>query len=246
MSARDKYESLFTSLSDSKTVAPSKIGGQFYCEKKVDLEKEHGEVETPEKQRGSETHEKAAEDAVEVEMDEVWDAIERGDRQVLLESPFVGEAADFVVVGIPDAIVFDEGKPQLIFDRKTTSIPNRLFKNQRIQVWLYGYMLQSIGFEIDELRLAILTHEQHLDDETGKQLQEMVLHGLIELEEGRNAMLEDSAANVYCFDYDPIDHIEDLQWALEYWRQERKPIPTENPSKCRSCPYQDICPNSLA
>lgn len=246
MNTRDKFESLFSGLSESKTVAPSKIGGQFYCERKIDLEREHGEIETPEKQRGSETHEKAAEDAVEVEMDEVWDAIERGDRRVLLESPFVGEAADFVVVGIPDAIIFDDAKPQLIFDRKTTSIPDRLFKNQRIQTWLYGYMLQSLGFDVDELQLAILAHEQRLDADTGKQLQQLVLHDLADFEDGRNALLEDPAANVYVFDYDPTDYLEDLQWALEYWRQEREPIPTENEAKCRSCPYADVCPDSLA
>lgn len=246
MNVRDKFDYLFSDLSDSDTVAPSKIGGQFYCEKKIDLEQELGEVETPEKQRGSETHEKAAEDAVEVEMDEVWDAIERGDRQILVESPFIGEAADFVVVGIPDAIVFDDGKPQLIFDRKTTSIPNRLFKNQRIQIWLYGYMLQSLGFEIDDLQLAILAHEQQLDPEMGKQLQEMVLHDLADLEAGRNTMLEDPEAILYLFEYDPTDHVEDLDWALEYWRHEREPIPTENPAKCRACPYATECPDSLA
>jgi hypothetical protein len=163
-------ESLWSGLEDAQTVAPSKIGSQFYCEEKVALEREHGEIETPEKQRGSETHEKAAEDAVEDERAEMWDAIERGERQVLLETPFVGEAADFVVVGIPDAVVFDEGDPQLTFDRKTTSILSRLFKSQRIQVWLYGYMLQSLGFAVDDLQLAILAHEQHLDPETGKQL----------------------------------------------------------------------------
>jgi len=245
MSARDKFESLFSSLSGAETVAPSKIGGQFYCEKKIDLEQEHGEVETPEKQRGSETHEKAAEDAKEVEMDEVWDTIERGEQQILLESPFVGEAADFVVVGIPDAVIFDDGKPQLIFDRKTTSIPNHLFDNQRIQVWLYGYMLQSLGFEIDEMQIAILSHEQRLDPETGKELQDMVLSGLVDFDNEKNQMMEDPDAFLYLFDYDPTDHIEDLSWALEYWREEREPVPTKKAAKCRSCPYSDVCSDSL-
>lgn len=246
MSARDKFGSLLSDLSESETVAPSKVGGQFYCEKKIHLEQEHGEVETPEKQRGSETHEKAAEDAVEVEMDDVWDAIERGERQVLLETPFVGEAADFVVSGIPDAIVFEDGRPQLIFDRKTTSIPDRLFKNQRIQVWLYGYIVQSLGFDIEDLRIAILAHDQRLDAETGKQLQQMVLHDLAALDEGRNKIFDDPATFVYLFDYDPTDHLEDLQWALEYWRNEREPVPTQNAAKCRSCPYSTVCPDSLA
>lgn len=245
MSARDTYDALFASLDDAETVAPSRIGQQFYCEKKVDLERELGEVGTPEKRRGSETHEKAAEDAVAVEMDEVWDAIERGDRQVLLESPFVGEAADFVFVGIPDAVVFDDGKPQLLFDRKTTSIPDRLFDNQRIQVWLYGYMLQSLGMETGELQIAILSHEQQLDPEIGKQLQRLVLGGIDEFEDGQTELLSGPDAFLHRFDYDPTAHVEDLRWALEYWRQERPPKPTGNAAKCRSCPFANVCPDSL-
>ena len=155
MKPREKFDALLAEKSGSKMVAPSKIGGQFYCERKVDLERELGEVETPEKQRGSETHEKAAEDAEPVDMDEVWRAIERGERQVLLETMFVGEAAEFVVLGVPDAVVFDDGKPQLVFDRKTTAIPDRLFKNQRVQVWLYAHMLSSLGFDTGELQPLI-------------------------------------------------------------------------------------------
>lgn len=245
MDARETFESLFSRLSETDTVAPSKVGGQFYCEKKIDLEREHGEVETPEKTRGSETHEKAAEDAVEVELDEIWDAIERGDRQTILETPFAGEAADFVVVGIPDAVVFDEGQPQLIFDRKTTSIPGRVFRNQRIQVWLYGYMLDSLGFDTENLQLAILTHEQVLDERAGKRLQEMVLGEYGDLDAGQTQLSEDPDGFVYLFDYDPVDHLEDLRWALEYWRDDREPEPTENPAKCRSCPFHDVCADSL-
>lgn len=246
MTPRERYELLFEGLSTADTVAPSKVGGQFYCEKKVDLEREHGEVETPEKKRGSETHEKAAEDAVEVEMDEVWEVIERGDRQILVESPFVGEFEDHVVVGIPDAIVFDDGRPQLIFDRKTTSIPARLFKNQRIQVWLYGYMLDDLGFETEDLRFAILSHEQRIEPETGKHLQNLVLGTINEFDDGRNQLRSDPDVYLHTFDYSPADHMDDLHWALEYWRDDRDPIPTENAAKCRSCPFSSLCPDSLA
>lgn len=245
MSTRETFESLFSGLSESKTVAPSKIGGQFYCEKKIDLELEFGEVETPEKQRGSETHEKAAEDAVEVEIDEIWDAIERGERRTILESPFVGKAADFVVVGVPDAIVFDDGKPQLIFDRKTTSIPDRLFDNQRIQVWVYGYMMQSLGFNTTDLQLAILSHEQGLDAETEKRLQEIVLTEPGEFGEGKTRLSKDPNAFVFFIKYNPIEHLQELNWALEYWRGDREPEPAENLAKCRSCPYSDVCPDTL-
>lgn len=246
MTPRNRFESLFENLSSADTVAPSKVGGQFYCERKVDLEREHGEIETPEKTRGSETHEKAAEDAVEVDMDEVWDAIERGDRQILVESPFVGEVDDHVIVGIPDAIVFNDRKPQLIFDRKTTSIPDRLFNNQRIQVWLYGYMLEDLGFETEDLRVAILSHEQRVEPDTGKRLQKMVLSTIDEFDEGQTQLRSDPDVYLHTFPYSPSDHLSDLEWALEYWRDNRDPVPTENPAKCRSCPHASMCPDSLA
>ncbi|MFC7250186.1 PD-(D/E)XK nuclease family protein [Halomicroarcula sp. GCM10025324] len=246
MNARENFESLLSGLSNAETVAPSSIGGQFYCEKKVDLEREHGEVETLEKQRGTETHEKAAEDAVEVEMDEVWDAIERGERQILLETMFVGEAADFTIVGKPDSIVFDDGEPQLIFDRKTTSIPGNLFKNQRIQVWLYGYMLDSLEFDTDNLQIAILSHEQSLDPEVGKQLQDVIIQSYSGYSTGKTELSKEPEAYIYLFDYDPTDHLEDLDWALEYWRGDREAVPTKKAAKCRSCPLSTKCPDSLA
>lgn len=144
------------------------------------------------------------------------DAIERGDRQVLDESPFVGEAADFVIIGIPDAVVFADRKPQLILDRKTTSILDCLFKNQRLQVWLYGYMLDSLGFETNELRLAILTHEQRLGPEESKRLQQLVLHGGRHLDDGMIGLMSDPDAYLYQFPYGVTDYLEDLRWAMEY------------------------------
>lgn len=170
----------------------------------VDLEHELGEIETPEKQRGSETHEKAAEDAEEAPIDEIWGAIERGERQILLESSFVGEAGEFTVIGIPDAVIFEDRKPTLLFDRKTTSIPDRLFKNQRIQVWLYGYMLQSLGFDVSELTLAILTHEQQLDPLTGKQLQKLILGEVVEGKDERTELMTDPKAYCYFFHLTPL------------------------------------------
>lgn len=226
-------------------LAPSKVGSQFYCEKKVHLERELGAVETETMQQGTETHEKAAEDAEPVDMEEVWQAIERGERQELLETMFPGEIDEFAIFGIPDAIIFNNGRPQLIFDRKTTSIPGRLFKNQRVQVWLYGYMMESLGFEMEDLQLAILSHEQDLDPELGKQLQKQILQA-DDWDAGETELLSNPSALLHCFEYERADHWDDLQWALRYWRDEREPVPTEKAAKCRSCPYNDTCSDSLA
>ena len=35
------------------------------------------------------------------------------------------------------------------------------------------------------------------------------------------------------------DH--ELDWVLDYWRDERPAEPTTNPAKCHSCEYVDVC-----
>lgn len=106
MNARDKIESLWSDVSNADRVALSKIGSQFYCEKKVDLEQEPGDVETPEKKWGPRRTRRRPRNAVEIEFDELWDSIKRGERNVILKTMFLGEAADFVVMGMPDAVVY--------------------------------------------------------------------------------------------------------------------------------------------
>jgi CRISPR/Cas system-associated exonuclease Cas4 (RecB family) len=242
-SVREKHNSLVEQRAESEgsSLAPSRIAGQFFCEKKVDLTREHGDIETPAKTRGSETHEKAAEDAEEVTDDEFWNALERGDRQIIVESPFVGEAADFLIGGIPDAVLFEDQKPQLIFERKTTSRPDYLYKNQRVQAWLYGFILDSLGFDTEELRIAILCHTQSLDPETGKRLQQLVIDSSEGWDLGEHELIESPKAILRLSEFSSVEYLEDLNWALGYWRNEREPIPTEKAAKCRACEYNDVC-----
>lgn len=243
---REKHTSLFKQLSESEgsSLAPSKIAEQFYCEKKVGLTREHGDIETPAKTRGSETHEKAAEDSEEVSDDEFWRALESGERQIIVESPFIGEAAEFLIGGIPDAVLFENQSPQLIFERKTTSRPDCLYKNQRIQAWLYGFILDSLGFETDELKIAILSHEQSLDPEVGKELQQLVVASYDEWELGEHELTESPKAILHLSEFSKVEYLEDLDWALGYWRNDREPIPTSKAAKCQACEYNDVCPDS--
>lgn len=245
---REKHIGLIenTGSGEADVLAPSRIANQFYCEKKVDLTFEHGDIETPEKTRGSETHEKAAEDAEEVSEDEFWDALEHGDRQIILESPFVGETEDFLLAGYPDAIQFEDQRPTLLFERKTTSRPDYLFKNQRIQAWLYGYILESLGFDTDGLTIAILSHERSLDTTTGKDLQAVVMAESDAWGVGTHELFENPTAILHVSAYQRADFEDDLKWALGYWRDDRDPIPTKKPAKCRACEYKELCPASKA
>lgn len=236
---RDKY-----ATSDQNKLAPSRIGMQFYCEKKVALTEELGDIETPEKQQGTATHEAAAAEAVEVSDDEIWDAIKSGDRTVVIETGFVAEAAEFLFGGIPDAVVFKDQRPKLVFDRKTTARPTRLYDNQQIQVWLYAFMLDRIGFETDDLQIAILSHDRSIDEATAKDLQDLVLSQFSAWGAGTNELSPNAV--VHLIDYTPIGFLNELDWALGYWRGEREPEPTTSPAKCRACEYESQCPDSLA
>jgi hypothetical protein len=53
-------------------IVASDIAEQFYCEKKVEMEYLHGEVETEAKAIGTEAHEKLAEDSVKMKREQLW------------------------------------------------------------------------------------------------------------------------------------------------------------------------------
>lgn len=245
---RENHTTLSERLSrgDESRLAPSRLASQFYCEQKVALTREHGDVPTPAKARGTATHEAAAAAAEPISDEEFWAAMERGDRTVLVESPLVSEAAEFLLSGVPDAVLFDDGKPQLLFERKTTARPDRLYKNQRFQAWLYGYMLDRLGHDTDELTVAILSHEQSLNATIATELQELVLRGYAELAPGSHELTNAPRSVLHLSEFSPVEYVEDLDWALEYWRDEREPIPTTVAGKCRACEYADRCAESQA
>ncbi|MFD1586757.1 PD-(D/E)XK nuclease family protein [Halorientalis brevis] len=240
---RARYEKLFTALQESERLplAPSTIARQFFCEKKVALEREVGDIETLATARGSEIHETVADDAEPSDEDEFWAALERGERQVVLESPFLGEVDEFLLGGSPDAVLFEDQRPQLVVEHKTTSRLDYLFKDQRVQAWLYGYILDSLGLETDSLTIAILRHEQSLDPIAAKNLQREVIREYDAWDLGYTELHAEPEAGLHLSEYATADFIDDLEWALGYWRNERDPKPTMKPAKCRSCEYSEVC-----
>lgn len=63
-------------------VIASDIAQQFFCEKKVEMEYLHGEVETEAKTIGTEAHEKLTEGSVKVDREQLWHDI-YGDKPTL-------------------------------------------------------------------------------------------------------------------------------------------------------------------
>lgn len=203
----------------------------------------HGRVVTDEMSKGKETHESAAVDKEEITREELWERVDSGDLYTFLEEFFVTKVDDFLQVGKLDAVQFDEGKPQLVFDRKTTWYPEKLYANQRIQTWLYGFLFDQLGLDTSDLQIAILRHQRHIHPEMAVALQQRVLDEYMEYGEGVHEIIP--GATVHIFDYDLADHLKDLKWALEYWRGERDAVPTKKAGKCESCEYREKCPESV-
>src|SRR4030067_1948675 len=65
-------------------IVASDIAAQFYCEKKVEMEYLHGEVETEAKAIGTEAHEKLTEDSVKVKREQLWRGMIGGKRDLVL------------------------------------------------------------------------------------------------------------------------------------------------------------------
>jgi hypothetical protein len=99
-------------------IVASDIAGQFYCEKKVEMQYLHGEVETEAKNMGTEAHEKLTEDSVKVKREQLWQDI-YGDRPILaLEMFLLAKYGDVVLAGKPDAVLFKRGFPLVVFEYK--------------------------------------------------------------------------------------------------------------------------------
>jgi hypothetical protein len=73
---------------DRSAVSVSDIAEQYYCEKKLEMEYLHGEVETEAKTTGTEAHEKLIEDAVEIKREALWKKI-YGEEPVLAVEMFI-------------------------------------------------------------------------------------------------------------------------------------------------------------
>ena len=70
----------------------SVIAEQYFCEKKVEMERIHGRIETESKRQGSEGHESLLVDAVQVEREQIFKEIFDGELVVVHEVPLIARA----------------------------------------------------------------------------------------------------------------------------------------------------------
>ncbi len=226
-------------------VAVSSIAGQFYCEYKVENEFAFGEVPTEAKDTGTELHDELI-PQVTITKEQFVKLVERK-KQSFAVLRVWGEVGGLRIVGMPDHIVWSEGKPLWLVELKTTKgDPNSLWPDQLNQIRIYALLLDLMGFDCSRLGLALvrLRTEGLSEEERGVWVQRVSDH----LQSGKVGELETRYRNemrVHVLSHDRSAAVASVMEKRGYWLGEREPTSSTSVGKCRACEYNSVCPKSL-
>jgi len=214
------------------TIRASDVAGQYYCEKKIEMAYLYGEVETETKNQGTAGHENLLEGSEAVDQENLWKSVYSKKPVLALEWLLAAEYKDIILVGQPDAVLFENGIPLVIFEYKF-SRSKRAYPSHHVQAGFYGLLLKNLGFNTEKLHYAIVVADRRARNDPN--LKDNALNGL------KKSVLPIENAVVYLDKFDEKEAVASLDWAIQFWKGEREAISTSNPNKCRVCEYQDQC-----
>lgn len=219
------------------TIRASDVAGQYYCEKKIELEYLYGEVETETKNQGTQAHENLLEGSEAVSQEDLWKAVYSKEPVLAMEWLLLAEYGDVVLAGQPDSVLFEHGIPLVIFEYKF-SRNKRTYPSYHVQAGFYGLLLKSIGFDTGNLFYAIVLADRTARDDPNLRdnaLDTVKKNGL------KKATLPIDNAVIYLNKFDEQEARSSLEWAIQFWKKQRKAICTVNQNKCRICEYYNEC-----
>jgi len=244
-----KFTSLLEQISQKKeknegelrfnrcTIRASDVAGQYYCEKKIEMGYLFGEVETETKNQGTEAHEKLTEGSEAVDQEDLWKSVYGKEPVLALEWLLLGEYKDIILAGQPDAVLFQNGFPLVIFEYKF-SRSKRAYPSYHVQAGFYGLLLKSLGFDTEKLFYAIVVADRRARDDPNLKdnvFEAVMKNGL------KKAILPIENAVVYLNKFDEQEAQSSLDWAMEFWKCQREAISTTNLNKCRICEFREEC-----
>jgi hypothetical protein len=230
---------------DTSFVAVSTIAGQFYCEYKVENELAFGEVPTKAKEQGTTLHDELIPQRA-ITGSQFAELVSRKEASYAVLRVW-GTVGGLRMVGMPDHIVWSEGRPLWLVELKTTrGDPTSLWPDQVTQIRIYGLLLDLMGFDCSRLRLALvrLRTGELTDEERGLWIERVSTHlesgGLPDLEaKYRNAM------RVHLLVHDKVAAETSIMEKRGYWLGEREPTSSTSVGKCKACEYSSVCPKRL-
>ena len=244
-----KYNSLREQIAERKeknegelrfgrcSVRASDVAGQYYCEKKIELEHLYGEVETETKNQGTEAHENLLEGSEAVSQETIWKAVYGKEPVLALEWLLLAEYNDIILAGQPDSVLFENGFPLVVFEYKF-SRSKRAYPSYHVQAGFYGLLLKSIGFDTRKLFSAIVVADRNSRDDPN--LRDNALEA-VKNNGPKKAILPIENAVIYLNKFDEQEAKSSLDWAIQFWKGKREAISTVNHNKCKVCEYEEEC-----
>ncbi len=231
---------------DASFVAVSSIAQQYYCEYKVENEFKFGEVPTEAKAEGTDLHDEL------IPLEEIsgkeFASLVGGKEPAFAVMRVWGSVGGLKVIGTPDHIIWKGGKPLWLMELKTTrGDPNPLWEDQENQVRVYGLLLERMGFDCSELKLAVVRVKAGELADDQKQL--WLLRVSAALMEARVGELEQESGRslkVHVLNHDSARAERAVAAKAGYWLREREPESSSSPGKCRACEFAKACEKSLA
>ena len=226
-------------------IGVSTIAGQFYCEYKAENEFKFGEIPTEAKVTGTSLHDELM--PTEEVSQEEFALMVGGTEPSYGVLRVWGAAGGLKILGMPDHIVWAEGRPLWLVELKTTKgDPIPLWEDQANQVRIYGLLLELMGFDCSRLRLALVRIKAHgLAQEEKKAWIEAVSNSLQEGKVGELESKYNGMMKVHLLEHDRKGAEDAISAKSGYWLGTRDPSSSDSVGKCRACEYNDVCPRSL-
>ena len=227
------------------SVGVSSLAGQFFCEFKVENQFVHGEIPTEEKEGGTALHDELIPQRSISKED--FAKLVGSKKRAYAVLPVWGTLADIRMIGMPDHIIWRQGRPLWVVELKTTTKdPTQLWDDQRAQVVIYGALLEQMGFDCTGLRLALVRLKAA--DLSEKERRDWVTRVSKYLEADQVERLENTDAGkmkVHVLRHDVAEAEATVRRMQDYWLGRREPTSSTSPNKCKACEYHTLCPKSL-
>ena len=227
-------------------VGVATLSGQFYCEYKVENEFTLGEVPTEAKEAGTGLHNELM--PTEEIAPEDFARLVGGKGPSYAVLGLWGAVGGLRLVGMPDHMIWSEGRPLWLLELKTTrGDPIPLWEDQENQARIYGLLLDRMGFDCTNLQLAVVRlRSGALGVGEKRDWATKVSNALME---GRVRELEEKyrgSMKVHLLRHDRGLAEAAVEAKLGYWTGEREPTSSQSVGKCRACEYNQACAKSLA
>lgn len=242
-----KYDEVFNELPEKgkgslrygrSMLSVSNITQQFYCEQQLDLASEFPIPPTEQMIKGEAGHEAAAALGIPVSKEEaIKKAVaEREEAIFFCELDLAWVYKDIPIIGRVDEAWFRGGNVDLVVERKFSNTL-KIYNPYHVQAQLYCLGLGEMGFnnESTNYRIIVLKRSCH----ECKKLMDRACPIFAADEAEYNC--DEGGAKSFTYPFNRNIIIKDLDWAIDFWLNRRKAVPTGVQAKCRVCEYSGIC-----